>query len=217
MRFGEPGERSKHCCRRRSAAACRGRLCDWPVHRLPPGRRRSVAYCPSRGSLCAQTHAFARATPNATAQIREHRTNGGNRLPSVRQHHAPSQHPPGSLESLARTSSLAAHPSPGPVYAHKPTSPMPSGNPTIRANRGPEPPFLAAHPSPQPFMRINLPAKWLTRIFGTTISLKYKYRAVEFQRPKTGVKIGRGNHCSHSTKRRCREEHDCHASRRGIP
>lgn len=217
MRFGEPGERSKHCCRRRSAAACRGRLCDLPVHRLSSGRRGLVACCPSRGSLCAQTHAFARATPDATGQMRGHRTNGGNRIPLRSAATRYPAAPAGFARITGANILLGCHPSPGPVYAHRPTSPMPSDNPTIRANRGTEPPFLAAHPSPQPFMRINLPAKWLTRIFGTTISLKYKYRAVEFQRPKTGVKIGRGNHCSHSTKRRCREEHDCHASRRGIP
>lgn len=206
----------KHCRRRSAAAAVGGpTTCHGIPYFEPKARRRPS---PGAAEVYAHKPAHSRAAPDATWQLRKHRTEGGNRPPLLR---AATRYPaaPTAFARIAgaRTSSLAAHPSPGPVYAHKPASPMPSGNPTIRANRGPEPPFLAAHPSPQPFMRINLSAKWLTRIFGTTISLKYKYRAVEFQRPKTGVKIGRGNHCSHSTKRRCREEHDCHASRRGIP
>lgn len=64
-----------------------------------------------------------------------------------------------------------------------------------------------------PFMRINRLSEWPTRRASATSSLKYKYRPVEFQRSKTGVKIGRRNHCSHSTKRRCRQKHDRHASR----
>ncbi len=77
----------------------------------------------------------------------------------------------------------------------------------------------AIQPSPSgaPFMRINCLAEWPTRRASATSSLKYKYRPVEFQRSKTGVKIGRRNHCSHSTKRRCRQKHDRHASRCRIP
>ncbi len=113
----------------------RGRLDDLPVHCLLRAEGASSAVARSRGSLCAQTHAFARGAGRNLA-VTETPYRWRQSAPSIR---AATRYPaaPAAFARIAgaRTSSLAIHPSPRPVYAHKPASQMRSGDPTIRVNR----------------------------------------------------------------------------------
>ncbi|CAG9203327.1 hypothetical protein BVI2075_320228 [Burkholderia vietnamiensis] len=107
--------------------------CQYIAYFEPKARRRPS---PGAAEVYAHKPTHSRAAPDATWQLRKHRTDGGNRPPSIR---AATRYPaaPAAFARIAgaRTSSLAIHPSPRPVYAHKPASQMRSGDPTIRVNR----------------------------------------------------------------------------------